>query len=114
MKNIKRSRRYFRIGERVFNCDPNEMDNKDFGIILLINGKEEDGLVGEDDIVTLAMEHNDYKGENECHGDYIYKICKSLSKKCDVEICFEHIKEIDYPYYVPAYDENYYRIELPA
>lgn len=111
-KNNSRSRRFFRIGERVFNCDYHEEDNFDFGKILLINGKAEDALVGEDDIVTLAMEHNDFTGENECYGDNIYKICRSRTERNGVEVCFEHHKEIDYPYFVPANDENYYGIEL--
>lgn len=105
-------RRHFKIGELVFNCDYREEDNFDFGRILLIDGKAEDAEITEDSIVTLAMKHNDFMGENECYGDEIYKICKSLTKKIGEVICFEYHKDIDYPYYIPSADENYYRTEL--
>lgn len=115
IKNITKSRRYFRIGEIVFNCNSCELDNFDFGKILLINGKEEDGLVDEDTIVTLAMKHNDYEGENECYGDNIYKLCKKWTKLTGEPVCFEHIEMEDaYPFYIPRADENYFRIELRA
>ena len=115
IKNITKSRRYFRIGEIVFNCTSCEEDNFDFGKILLINGKEEDGLVDEDTIVTLAMKHNDYAGENEVYGNNCYKLCKKWTKLTGEPVCFEHIKMEDmYPFYIPRADENYFRIELRA
>ena len=117
IKDITKGRRYFRIGELVFNCNYVESDNFDWGKILLIDGKDEDGLVTEDSIVTLAMEHNDFKGENQCYGDNIYKLCKSISKLTGERVCFEH-KDfstdggVKYPFYIPSCDENYFRIEL--
>lgn len=115
MKDITKSRRYFHIGEIVFNCNNCELDNMDFGRILLINGKEEDALVDEDSIVTLAMKHNDYEGENECYGDNIYKLCKKWTYETGEPVCFEHIDMEDkYPFYVPRADENYFRIELDS
>jgi len=117
MKDIRKSRRFFHIGELVFNCCTRERDNFDWGRILLINGKDEDGLVDEDSIVTLAMEHNDFKGENECYGDEIYKMCKSMTKLTGERVCFEH-KDFRasggarYPYYIPSCDENYFSVEL--
>lgn len=115
VKDITKSRRYFRIGELVFNVNyaRGEEDNFDFGKILLINGKEEDGLVGEDDIVTLAMKHNDYAGENEVYGNNCYKLCKKWTKLTGEPVCFEHIEmENKYPFFIPRADENYFRIEL--
>lgn len=119
VKDITKSKRYFRIGELVYNCNyaRGEEDNFDWGKILLINGKEKDGLVDEDTIVTLAMEHNNFKGENECYGENIYKICKRQTKMVGERVCFEHKclyddKDHKYPYYIPGNDENYSKFEL--
>lgn len=110
-KNIKRNKRFFRIGERVFNCNYNESDLFGFGRVVLINGKAEDGIVDDDTIVTLDMSENG-NGENEETGDRIYKIAPRLSKKIGETICYEHNKDVDYPFYMPSNDENYYRVEL--
>lgn len=106
-----RNRRFFKIGERVFNYAANEPDNYDYGKILLINGKNEDGIIDDETIVTLAMEHNDYTGENEVYGDCVYKICKAWSDKFKETICYNHKKK-GFNYFVPAVDYEYTRKEL--
>lgn len=111
---MKMKHRFFRIGERVFNCDYNSPDLMGFGRISLINGKAEDGVIGYDDIVTLDMSENG-NGETQEEGHRIYKIAPRISKKCGETICYEHNKferGHNYPFYVPANDENYYRFEL--
>ena len=111
---IKMKHRFFRIGERVFNCNYRERDLFGFGKIVLIDGKAEDGIVNEDTIVTLDMSENG-NGENQETGKRIYKIAPRISKKVGEIVCYEHnIFECghNYPFYVPANDENYYRFEL--
>ena len=109
---MKMKHRYFRIGERVFNCDYNDSDLMGFGRIVLINGKAEDGVINEDTIVTLDMSENG-NGETEEEGSNIYKIAPRISKKVRETVCYEHNEtEDNYPFYIPANDENYFRFEL--
>jgi len=113
---IKMKHRHFKIGERVFNCDYNDSDLMGFGKIVLIDGKAEDGIIGEDTIVTLDMSENG-NGETEEEGSNIYKIAPRISKKCGETICYEHNifeRGHNYPFYVPSNDENYYKFELAA
>ena len=44
-KTMKMKHRYFKIGERVFNCDYKHSDNFDFGVISNINGKPESQVI---------------------------------------------------------------------
>lgn len=111
---MKKSKRFFRIGERVFNCDYNDADLMGFGKIVLINGKAEDGIIDENTIVTLDMSENG-NGENRTRGDMVYKIAPRISKKVGEVVCYEHNqfeRGHNYPFYIPANDENYYRFEL--
>lgn len=113
-KKMKMKHRHFKIGERVFNCNYREPDLFGFGKILLINGKDEDGIIDEDTIVTLDMSENG-NGETEEHGDSIYKIAPRISKQVGEEVCYEHNvfeRGHNYPFYLPRNDENYYRFEL--
>lgn len=109
---IKKQHRHFKIGERVFNCNYNESDLFGYGKILLINGKDEDGIIDEDTIVTLDMSENG-NGETEEHGDRIYKIAPRISKQIGETVCYKHCFTTgNYPFYMPSNDENYYRFEL--
>ena len=111
---IKMAHRHFKIGERVFNCDYHNRDLFGYGRILLINGKDEDGIVDEDTIVTLDMSENG-NGETEEYGENIYKIAPRISKQIGETVCYEHNKfenGHNYEFYMPANDENYYRFEL--
>ena len=111
---MKKSKRFFRIGERVFNCDYNDTDLMGFGKIVLINGKAEDGIIDEDTIVTLDMSENG-NGETESEGRIIYKIAPRISKKIGEVVCYEHNqfeRGYNYPFYMPSNDENYFRFEL--
>lgn len=108
---IKMKHRFFRIGERVFNCDYKHSDNFDFGVISNINGKPESQVINEDDVVRIVI------GDKvvETKGRNVYKIAPRISKKVGEIVCYEHNgfeRGHNYPFYVPANDENYYRFEL--
>jgi hypothetical protein len=65
--------KFFRIGERVFYNQPedsNDSDLRGFATILLIDNKEEDGVIDEDSIVLLQNENSEFEG----YGDYIEKM----------------------------------------
>lgn len=111
MKKSKRLR-FFRIGERVYNCDYYNTDLMGFGKIVLIDGKDEDGMVLEDTIVTLDMSENGNGETQEC-GSHIYKIAPRISKQVGEIVCYEHNQTQDnYPYFIPANDENYFKFEI--
>lgn len=102
------------IGERVFNCDYFSQDLHGYGKILLINNKEVDAELDcddEDSIILLEME--DSGSQNEVYANNVYQIAKDLTDKYGETICYEHNETNgEYPYYVPANDENYYGFEL--
>ena len=106
---MKKQHRFFKIGERVFNCDYNDTDLMGFGVISKINGKPENQVVGEEDIVRIVI--NDRVVETK--GSNVYKIAPRISKKIGEVVCYEHHTTIgNYPFYMPSNDENYYRVEL--
>ena len=108
-KKIKMQHRNFRIGERAFNCDYDKRDNFGFGVISKINGKPENAKINSDDIVQIVI------GDRvvETKGCNVYKIAPRISKKVGETICYEHnILSVNYPFYVPNADENYFRFEL--
>ena len=110
-KKMKMKHRYFKIGERVFNCDYKHSDNFDFGVISQINGKPESQIVGADDVVTIVI--NDRVVETK--GSNVYKIAPRISKQVGEVVCYEHnVFEHgqNFPFYIPRNDENYYRFEL--
>lgn len=105
----KNNKRFFRIGERVFNCDYNNSENHGFGTISQINGSPENKRVFDGDVVRLVM------GDRvvETNGENVYKIAPRISKNIGEVVCYEHHTTIgNYPFYMPSNDENYYRCEL--
>lgn len=112
MKKSKRNR-YFRIGERVYNCDYIETKYMGFATIVDIDGVAENGYIMEENIPTIRMEET---GEVITGiGCNIYKIAPRISKKCGETVCYEHNETQDnYPYFIPANDENYFKFELGA
>ena len=56
---IKMKHRFFRIGERVFNCDYNDTDLMGFGKIVLINGKAQDKVIFDDDEIFFYVQNFD-------------------------------------------------------
>lgn len=113
-KTMKMKHRHFKIGERVYNCDYNNLDLSGFGKIVFINGKAEDGIIDEDAVVTLDMSENG-KGETKTIGKKVYKIASRISKKVGEDVCYEHNlfeRGHNYPFYIPRNDENYCRFEL--
>ena len=109
-REIKMRHRYFRIGERVFNCDYDERDNFAFGIISNINGKPENQVIKADDVVRIVIGNRVV----ETNGSNVYKIAPRISKKVGETICYEHkcFVGVNYPFYAPNADENYFRFEL--
>ena len=108
---MKKQHRFFKIGERVFNCDYNDTDLMGFGVISKINGKPENQVVGEEDIVRIVI--NDRVVETK--GSNVYKIAPRISKQVGEVVCYEHnVFEHgqNFPFYIPRNDENYYRFEL--
>ena len=108
---IKMQQRYFKIGERVFNCDYKHGDNFGFGVISQINGKSESKVVCADDVVRIVI--NDRVVETK--GSNVYKIAPRISKQVGEVVCYEHNvfeRGHNYPFYLPRNDENYYRFEL--
>ena len=106
---MKKTNRFFRIGERVFNCDYNNSKNHGFGVIVQINGKSKNGniLFGDDVSLMIGDRVIITSGEN------VYKIAPRISKKVGEIVCYEHRTTMgNYPFYMPSNDENYYRIEL--
>lgn len=108
---MKKKHRYFRIGERVFVCTERTMN---FGTILSINGREENGVIGESDCVNVNMRETNGTIV-AANGESIYKIAPRISKKVGEIVCYEHHtfeRGHNYPFYMPSNDENYYRFEL--
>ena len=70
--------RFFRIGERVFNCDYKHSDNFDFGVISNINGKPESQVINEDDSKELEKVFNDESVDDQ---DYIEKFYDMVYKR---------------------------------
>ena len=108
---MKTSKRFFRIGERVYNCNYKDYKNMAFGVISQINGKPENGVILANDKVRLVI------GDEiiDTIGDMIYKIAPRISKKVGEIVCYEHHtfeRGHNYPFYMPSNDENYYRFEL--
>ena len=108
---MKTSKRFFRIGERVYNCNYKDYKNMAFGVISQINGKPENGVILANDKVRLVI------GDKiiDTIGDMIYKIAPRISKKVGEIVCYEHHtfeRGHNYPFYMPSNDENYYRFEL--
>lgn len=65
--------KFFRIGEKVFYNQPensNDSDLRGIATILLIDNKDEDGVIDEDTIVLLENENGEFEG----YGDLIEKM----------------------------------------
>lgn len=101
--------RTLKIGQRVYNCDPNNFDLCDYGIVLLINGKDVDSKIDEDSVVLLKMEESG--SENETWGDCVYVIDETISRMIGEVVCYEHLDN-GYDYYMPSDDCNYMLGEL--
>lgn len=101
--------RTLKIGQRVYNCDPNNFDLCDYGIVLLINGKDVDSKIDKDSVVLLKMEESG--SENETYGENIYIIDEKKSAEIGETVCFEHLNN-GYDYYMPSNDCNYMNGEL--
>lgn len=76
------------------------------------------GTITEIDSCLVAIKYDNYEdedGNNELWEEncYVYPLAEGvrLKKDKDVEVCLEVNAEVDYPYYVPDYDENAYEIE---
>lgn len=104
---IGKKPRIFKQGERVFNCEYSEGDKDlhDWARVCRYTEVEY-----EDDIVLIQMENG---GDNETDANSLYQIAEGKScPRCGGPLCIEHHDEIDYPYYCPCCDENFYGIEV--
>ena len=96
--------RIFKKGERVFNCDM-DLDFRDWATIC-----KDTVSIYADQLVLLKMEDG---GENETDSHSIYQIAEGkVCPRCGGPLCIEHDEDIDYPYYCPECDENFYDCEV--
>lgn len=99
--------RTFKQGERVFNCEysENDRDLHDWARVCRYTEVEE-----EDAIVLIQMDDG---SENETTAGSLYQIAEGKScPRCGGPLCIEHHDEIDYPYFCPWCQENFYGIEV--
>lgn len=101
--------RHLKIGQRVYNCDPNNPDLCDYGIVKLIHSQERDDEFFWDSVILLKMEESG--SENETYGENIYIIDEKKSAEIGETVCFEHLNN-GYDYYMPSNDCNYMLGEL--
>lgn len=99
--------RIFKQGERVCNFDssPNQEDLRGWATVC-----EDAFAMYADQVILLKM---DSGSENETEADGIYRIAEGKTcPKCGGQLCIEHMEGIDYPYYCPECDENFYECEV--
>ena len=99
--------RIFRKGERVFNCEQSLMDSdlRDWAVVC-----KDTVAMYADQIVLLKMEDGI---ENETDSHSIYQIAEGkVCPRCGGPLCVEHDEDVDYPYYCPECDENFYDCEV--
>lgn len=99
--------RIFREGERVFNCEPSlaDSDLRDWAVIC-----KDTVAMYADQLVLLKMEDG---SENETDSHSIYQIAEGkVCPRCGGPLCVEHDEDVDYPYYCPECDENFYDCEV--
>ena len=100
-------KRFFKAGEKVFNLEPcaGDSDLRDWAAVCKDTTVEE-----ADEIVLIEMQNG---GENETTADSLYQIADGkFCPRCGGQLCIEHHPELDYPYYCPQCDENFYNIEI--
>lgn len=99
--------RMFNKGERVFNCEQGTFDSDLRGWATIC---KDELVMYADQIVLLKMDDG---SENETDADSVYKIAKGkVCPRCGGQLCVEHEDDIDYPYFCPECDENFYDCEL--
>ena len=60
----------------------------------------------------VVRDQDNYIIHNECR-EHLYPIVENLVTSANKDVvCYEISKDIDYPYYCPADDENYYGVEV--
>ena len=108
--------RTLHVGESVYNYDNINDDLKGVWTIEMIDNNNalydkeiQDQYTDESTIVLLTNEDG---STNEVFAYNLYKIDDNLTRLNGELVCFEHDVDIDYPYYLPDRDENYYSIEL--
>lgn len=99
--------RIFKEGERVFNCEsnPHESDLRDWATVC-----HDFVEIYADQVVLVKMDDG---SENETESGNLYQIAEDkVCPRCGNPLCIEHNDEIDYPYFCPDCDENFYGIEV--
>lgn len=100
-------KRFFKAGEKVFNLEPcaGDSDLRDWAAVC-----QDTTVEKADEIVLIEMQNG---GENETTADSLYQIAEGkFCPRCGEQLCVEHHPELDYPYYCPQCDENFYNIEI--
>ena len=99
--------RIFKEGERVFNCESNPRESDLRGWATVCQDFVE---IYADQVVLIKMNDG---SENETESANLYKIAEGkFCPRCGSPLCIEHNEEIDYPYFCPDCDENFYGIEV--
>ena len=99
--------RIFKEGERVFNCEskPHDSDLRDWATVC-----QDVVEIYADQVVLVKMDDG---SENETESGNLYQIAEGkFCPRCGNPLCIEHNDEIDYPFFCPECDENFYGIEV--
>ena len=99
--------RILKKGERVYNFDssPNQEDLRGWATVCA-----DVFAMYADQVVFLKMESGSW---NDAEADGVYRIAEGKTcPKCGGSLCIEHMDDIDYPYYCPECDENFYDCEV--
>lgn len=103
-------KRKFKIGERVWDdCDSR------WGYIALIQGKDADAELDEDDAILTLDDEPDFASSHsewETTAGFCYQIAECKTFQGEI-VCREHVQmEGEYPYFCPERSENLYEVEL--
>ena len=104
-------KRQLNVGERVWDCDNHQWVN------ILSFGNGETTLEDKDGETMVVVDNHDFDETYTIRAAALYKVAGKFVLNRDGEehiICYEHFESIDYPYYCPDYDENFYTSELDA
>ena len=99
------------VGEKVYFtqcpdclCSIHSINDNDKAKEIILDGEDDE----ENTIIRLYSPKSTYIA---CAAD-VYKIDERLSILNNTIVCIEHIEDIEYPYYLPERDENFYGFEL--
>lgn len=97
--------RQLKVGERVYDVDNQVWVN----ILSFANG--ESILDDKDGESIVVVDNQEFDEAYEVHSAALYKVAENVFFKGHI-VCYEHFESIDYPYFCPDLDENFYSIEV--